>query len=101
MEQFAKFVGDMKSTPDGAGTMLDHTATVYGAGLADPNVHDHDHCPTLMVGNAAGKIKTGQHVAFKQGTPLSDLHLTMLDLVGVPTDKLGNSDGQLNFLTGV
>jgi hypothetical protein len=54
-----------------------------------------------MVGNAAGKIKTGQHVAFKQGTPLSDLHLTMLDLVGVPTDKLGNSDGQLNFLTGV
>jgi hypothetical protein len=101
MEQFAKFVGDLKSTPDGAGTMLDHTATVYGAGLADPNVHDHDHCPTLMVGNAAGKIKTGQHVVFKQGTPLSDLHLTMLDLVGVPTDKLGNSDGQLNFLTGV
>jgi hypothetical protein len=101
MEQFAKFVGDLKSTPEGAGTVLDHCATVYGAGLADPNVHDHDHCPTLMVGNASGKLKTGQHVTFKQGTPLSDLHLTMLDLVGVPTDKLGNSDGELNFLTGV
>jgi hypothetical protein len=101
MEQFAKFVGDLKSTPEGSATMLDHCATVYGAGLADPNVHDHDHCPTLMVGNAGGRLRPGQHVTVKQGTPISDLHLTMLDLVGVPTDKLGNSDGQLNFLTGV
>jgi hypothetical protein len=74
---------------------------VYGASLADPNHHDHDHCPTLMAGNAGGKIKTGQHVVFKPGTPISNLHLTMLDAVGVPTDKLGNSDGKLDFLTGV
>ena len=101
MEQFARFVGDLKSTPEGNGTMLDHCAAVYGAGLADPNVHDHDHCPTLMVGNAGAPVKLGQHVRFRQGTPLSNLHLTMLDALGVSTDKLGNSEGKLDFLTGI
>jgi len=101
MEQFARFVGSLKATPEGAGTMLDHCATVYGAGLSDPNIHDHDHCPTVVVGKVNGKLKTGQHVTCKQGTPLSNLHLTMLDVVGVATDKFGNSDGELNFLTGV
>ncbi len=101
MEQFAYFVEKMKGTREGTGSLLDHSAIVYGASLADPNHHDHDHCPTLLAGNAGGKIKTGQHVIFKQGTPMSNLHLTMLDVVGVPTDKLGNSDGKLDFLTGV
>jgi len=101
MEQFAKFVGDLKSTPDGAGSMLDHCALAYGAALADPNVHDHDHCPTLLVGNAGAPIRMGQHLHFKQGTPISNLHLTMLDAVGAPTEKLGNSEGKLDFLTGV
>jgi hypothetical protein len=101
MEQFAKFVGSLKATQEGAGTMLDHCAAVYGAGLQDPNIHDHDHCPTVVAGNANGRLKTGQHITYKPGTPLSNLHLTMLDVVGVPTDKFGNSDGELNFLTGV
>jgi len=43
----------------------------------------------------------GQHLHFKQGTPISNLHLTMLDVMGVSTDKLGNSEGKLDFLTGV
>jgi len=101
MEQFARFIGDIKSTPDGSGTLLDHCAIVYGAGLADPNVHDHDHCPTLLVGNAGAPIKLARHVRFRPGTPISNLHLTMLDAVGAPTDKLGNSDGKLDFLTGI
>jgi hypothetical protein len=101
MEQFAKFVGDLKSTADGTGSMLDHCAISYGAGLADPNVHDHDHCPTLLIGNVGVSIRMGQHVHFKQGTPISNLHLTMLDAVGVPMDKFGNSEGKLNFLTGI
>jgi hypothetical protein len=101
MEQFAYFVEKMKGTPEGSGSLLDHSVVVYGAAIADPNRHDHDHCPTLIAGNAGGHIKTGKHVAFTQGTPISNLHLTMLDLVGVPTDKLGNSDGKLDFLTDV
>jgi hypothetical protein len=101
MEQFAKFVGDLKSTADGTGSMLDHCAISYGAGLADPNVHDHDHCPTLLIGNVGVPIRMGQHVHFKQGTPISNLHLTMLDAVGVPMDKFGNSEGKLDFLTGI
>jgi hypothetical protein len=101
MEQFAYFVEKMKTTREGSSTMLDHCAMVYGASLADPNHHDHDHCPTLLVGNAGGQIKTGNHVAYKQGTPVSSLHLTVLDAVGVPTDKLGNSDGKLDFLNSI
>jgi hypothetical protein len=101
MQQFAYFLEKMKSIQEGAGSLLDRSAIVYGASLADPNHHDHDHCPTLIAGNAGGRIRTGQHVAFRPGTPLSDLHLTLLDTVGVHTDKLGNSDGKLNFLSGI
>jgi hypothetical protein len=101
MEQFAYFVEKMKAMQEGSGSLLDNTLLVYGAALADPNRHDHDHCPTLLVGNAGGQLKTGQHVAFKQGTPMSNLHLTVLDSVGVPTDKLGNSEGKLDFLSAV
>jgi hypothetical protein len=101
MDQFAYFVEKMNGTKEGSHTLLDNSAIVYGASLADPNHHDHDHCPTLFIGNAGGQFKTGQHVAFKQGTPMSDLHLTMLDAVGVPTDKFGNSDGKLSFLPSI
>jgi Protein of unknown function (DUF1552) len=101
MQQFAYFLEKMKGIQEGSGSLLDHSAIVYGAALADPNHHDHDHCPTLIAGNAGGRIRTGQHVAFTPGTHLSDLHLSLLDTVGVPTDKLGNSDGKLNFLSGI
>jgi hypothetical protein len=101
MQQFAYFLEKMKGIQEGPGSLLDRSAVVYGAGLADPNRHDHDHCPTLLAGSAGGKIKTGKHVAFKDGTPLSDLHITLLDSIGVPTDRLGNSNGKLDFLAGV
>jgi hypothetical protein len=101
MEQFAYFLDKLKNTQEGHGSLLDHSAIVYGAGLADPNRHDHDHCPTLLAGGAGGRIKTGKHIILKPGTPMSNLHLTLLDSIGVPTDKLGNSDGTLDFLTDV
>jgi hypothetical protein len=101
MEQFAYFLDKMKKTTEGTGSLLDHSAVVYGASIADPNHHDHDHRPTLLAGSAGGKLRTGRHVQFNQGTPMSNLHLTLLDCVGVPTDKLGNSDGKLDFLTDV
>jgi len=99
MEQFAYFVAKLKSIQEGDGTLLDHSAIVYGASMAEPN--GHDNCPTLIAGSAGGRIKTGQHIACEKSTPIANLHLSMLDLVGVPTDKLGNSNGKLDFLTGI
>lgn len=99
MEQFAYFVEKLKGTPDGGGSLLDHCTIAYGAAMGDPNRHDHNLCPTVIAGRAAGKIRTGRHVAYKPGTPIANLHLTMLDVAGVPTEKLGNSDGKLDFLS--
>ncbi|MEO5960572.1 MAG: DUF1552 domain-containing protein [Opitutaceae bacterium] len=101
MEQFAYFVERLKAMPEGAGTLLDNCVIAYGAAMGDPNRHDHNLCPTVIAGKGGGKIRTGRHVAYKEGTPLANLHLTMLDVAGVPTDKLGNADGKLDFLSDV
>jgi Protein of unknown function (DUF1552) len=97
MEQFAYFVGKLKSIPDGAGSLLDHSAIVYGASMADPNRHDHGRCPTLVAGNAGGRIHSGKHIVYPEGTPMANLHLSMLDAVGVPAEKLGDSTGKLDL----
>ena len=99
MEQFAYFVEKLKSIPDGDGSLLDHSAIVYGASMADPNRHDHGRCPTLVVGNAGGRIRSGRHIAYPDGTPMANFHLSMLDTVGVHTEKLGDSNGELHLLT--
>ena len=101
LEQFAYFIERLKSVREGDGTLLDNCAIAYGASMGDPNRHDHSRCPTLLAGRAGGRIKSGRHVAFKEGTPISNLHLTMLDVAGVPTDRLGNSNGHLDFLSDV
>jgi hypothetical protein len=99
MEQFAYFVEKLKAAPDGDGSLLDHSAVVYGASMADPNHHDHTRCPTLIAGKAGGRIRTGRHVSYPAGTPVTNLHLSMLDTAGVRVDKLGDSNGKLNLLT--
>jgi Protein of unknown function (DUF1552) len=99
MEQFAYFVEKLKTTPDGDGSLLDHTAVVYGASMGDPNHHDHGKCPTLVAGTAGGRVRSGRHIAYKDETPMANFHLSMLDTVGVRIDKLGDSNGRLNLLT--
>ncbi|MEO7189835.1 MAG: DUF1552 domain-containing protein [Vicinamibacterales bacterium] len=101
LEQFAYFVEKVKSIKEGDGTLLDNCALVYGAAMGDPNAHNHNVCPTLIAGHAGGRIKGGQHVAYETQTPLANLHLTMLELVGVPTDHLGDSNGKLDFVNGL
>ncbi len=101
LEQFAYFIERLKSVREGDGSLLDHCAIAYGASMGDPNRHDHSRCPTLLAGRAGGRIKPGRHVAYQAGTPISNLHLTMLDVAGVPTDRLGNSNGHLDFLSDV
>jgi len=98
MEQFAQWVGRLKNTPDVDGTLVDNSMLVYGAGLADGNSHIHSDLPTLMVGRAGGYIKPGRRVVFRKETPMCNLHLTMMERMGLHMDQFGDSTGHLNGL---
>ena len=74
---------------------------LYGAGMSDSNRHDNTGLPLVLLGGGSGSVKGGRHLRYEEGTPISNLHLTMLDKMGMPLDKIGNSTGALNFLTGV
>jgi hypothetical protein len=91
---FAAFLERLRATPDGDGTLLDHSLFLYGAGLSNPNLHAHYDLPLAVVGGAGG-VKGGRHVVFRQETPMTNLLLSMLDRVGVRTESLGDSTGRL------
>jgi hypothetical protein len=97
VEQFSYFLDKMKAAHDGDQSLLDRTAVVYGASIGDPNVHDHNNLPTLVAG-AKGLIRGGRHVRHPKDTPITNLHLALLDFVGVPLDRLGDSSGRLDLL---
>jgi hypothetical protein len=97
MEQFAYFLRKLKATRDGDGSLLDHTMIVYGSGISDGNRHNHNDLPVLLAGGSR-VFRTGRHVKFTQDTPVSNLYLSMLDAMNVPTEKLGDSQGRLNYL---
>jgi hypothetical protein len=82
----------------GDGTLLDHSMIVYGSGLSDGNRHLHENLPTVLAGRGCGTLKTGRHVKYSTGTPMANLFVAMLDRMGVPTDKMGDSDGELGYL---
>ena len=92
VEQFGYFLGKLKSTPDGDGALLDHTLVAYGSGLSDGNRHDHADLPVLVAGGGFG----GRHIRYAKETPMNNLHLTLLDKVGVQIDSLGDSNGELD-----
>lgn len=96
VEQFAYFLDKLKSTAEGEATLLDNTLALYGASIGDPNAHDHNNLPTLVAG---GKIGGGRHIRYAKGTPVANLHLSLLDLAGVPVDRLGDATGRLDYLT--
>jgi hypothetical protein len=96
VEQFAYFLEKLKSTADGGATLLDNTLVVYGASIGDPNAHDHNNLPTLVAG---GKLGGGRHIVYPKGTPVMNLHLSLLDLAGVPVDRMGDATGRLDYLT--
>jgi hypothetical protein len=101
MQQFAYFLEKLRSTPDGDGTLLDHIAIVYGAGISNGFEHTHTNLPVLVVGGGSGQLKGGRHLKYAEDTPLANLHLTLLGKLGVPMDALGDSSGQLPQLSGV
>ncbi len=96
---FASFIEKLKSTKDGDGTLLDHSMIVYGGAICDGNSHSHVDLPVILAGRGDGQLKPGRHIVYEKGTPMTNLYLTLLERMSVPTDKLGDSTGQLNHLT--
>jgi hypothetical protein len=101
MEVFAHFVSRLKATPDGDGTLLDHSMVVYGSAIADGNKHTHESLPVLLAGRGGGAIKSGRHVAYAKQTPLTNLYLTLLDRMGVRPETIGDSTGRIEHLSDV
>lgn len=95
---FAYFLEKLKATPDGNGSLLDHSVYLYGSGMGNPDVHDHVNLPILVAGGGAGTLKGGRHVRYAKPTPLANLHLTLLDKAGVRVDAFADSDGKVKEL---
>jgi len=95
---FAEFLQKLKATPEADGSLLDHVLYLYGSGMGNPNVHDHVNLPIIVAGGAAGKMRGGRHIRHGEPTPLANLHLTLLDKVGVRLDSFADSDGKLDEL---
>ena len=95
VQLFSEFMERLRTTPDGDGSLLDHSMIVYGAGMGDSNAHASTNLPILLAGGGAGT--GGRHVRYSEDTPLANLHLSLLDKMGVPLESLGHSDGRLPF----
>jgi hypothetical protein len=94
------YLSQLRATPDGDGSLLDHSMILYGAGLSDANLHLYTNLSLLLVAGGVGGIQGGQHVRYANRTPMSNLLLTMLDKANVPyVDKLGDSTGRLELPT--
>lgn len=94
-QMLAYFLEKLQSTPDGDGSLLDHSMLVYGSAISDGNMHVHNDLPILFVGGGVGQIKGGRHLRYPQNTPTANLYLTILDQLGVPADQFGDSTGRL------
>jgi uncharacterized protein DUF1552 len=98
---FAYFLEKLKSTPDGDGSLLDHSMYLYGSGMGNPDVHDHVNLPIMVAGGGAGKMKGGRHIKYAEPEPLANLHLTLLDKVGVHLDSFADSKGRVDELLSI
>ncbi|HEX6994886.1 MAG TPA: DUF1552 domain-containing protein [Gammaproteobacteria bacterium] len=83
----------LATTPDGDGTLLDHSLVLYGSGMSNPNQHDHDPLPMLVAGGASGRVQGGRHIRVPEGTPAANLLLAMLHKVDVPVESFADSTG--------
>jgi len=95
---FADFLGKLQATPDGEGSLLDNTVLLYGSGMGNPSLHDHINLPILVAGGASCGMRGGRHIEYENGTPLANLHMTLLDRVGVQLDSFGDSTGKIEDL---
>jgi hypothetical protein len=99
IELFAEYLEKLRNTPDGDGSLLDHVILLFGSGISNSDRHTHGPLPTFLVGGGAGTLKGGRHLIYPEHTPLTNLQLTLLNKLGVPAEKLGDSTGQFNELS--
>jgi hypothetical protein len=93
VERFAAFVKKLASVKDGEGTLLDHSMFLYGSNMSNSDRHNGYPLPTMLVGGGNGKLRGGQHLDLKEPTPLSNVHLTILDKINARQDHFGDSTG--------
>jgi hypothetical protein len=101
MEMFAYFLKKLQAMPDGDGSLLDHSLMIYGGGISDGNAHVHENVPVVLAGGAVGRIGGGRHIRYANQPPLANLWLTVLDKLGIPAERMGESTGRLERLSGV
>jgi hypothetical protein len=95
---FSYFLEKMRATQDGDGNLLDNSLIVYGSGLGDGDLHTQQNMPILLAGSGSGQVKIGgHHLQYPEHTPFANLHMTMLDMVGVPVESIGNSTENLEL----
>ncbi|MEP6962209.1 MAG: DUF1552 domain-containing protein [Acidobacteriota bacterium] len=99
VELFAEYLGKLKNTQDGDGSLLDHVILLFGSGISNSDRHSHGPLPTVVVGGGAGTLKGGRHLVYPEHTPLTNLQLTLLNKLGVPAETLGDSNGQFRELS--
>jgi len=92
---FARFLEKLKSTPDGDGSLLDHSVLLYGSNMSNSNVHNHFPLPNLLVGGGAGTLKGGRHLRYEDHTPMTNLLVSAMDKAGIRQETLGDSTGRL------
>jgi len=92
---FTRFLNKLKATPDGDGTLFDHSLVLYGSGMSDGNSHNHTDLPVLLAGGGSGRLKGGRHIQNPKDTPMANLLLSVLDVLAVPTDSFGDSSGRV------
>jgi hypothetical protein len=97
MELFAHFIARLKATPDGEGTLLDHSMVLYGCGIADSNRHTHERLPVVVMGRGDGSLQSGRHLALKDDTPIANLYLAMMARMGLQKERFGDSTGRLEI----
>jgi hypothetical protein len=95
IELFARFLEKLHSTPDGDGSLLDHSLVLFGSNMSNSNMHDHFPLPNLVAGGASGQHRGGRHLKYEDHTPMTNLLVTVLGKAGVPLESLGDSTGPL------
>ncbi|QDT09225.1 DUF1552 domain-containing protein [Planctomycetes bacterium K23_9] len=98
IDRFGYLINRMSSIREGEGSLLDNSMIIYGSGISDGDRHNHDDLPILLAGNAGGKIQSGRHIRYKNGTPLCNLYLWMMQQMGAKADQFGDSNGLIDKL---